>query len=357
MHMTWKRRIGWAVLALAMLIVVVVVGGYFYLKSSSFESFALRKIAEQANTATGGKTTVGGMDFSLSTLTANLYDVTLRGTEGADQPPLLHADKLTVGVKIVSALHHEVSLRELLIQHPVIHVQVNRQGTSNLPTAPPSKSSSHTSVFDLAVQHAQLTNGEVSYNDRKTPLSADLYDLTTDIRFTSLPKKYDGTLFYRNGHVSYAGHAPLPHDLDLRFTATPDRLEVHSAALRVAASYISLQAQVADYSNPVADGNYQIRIHTQDFAEFSPSAKAQGDVSLTGKLHYQTVADQPLLRNVSVVGRIASDVLAAAASGRRVELRKLEGQYQLADGNFRLSNLSVDSLGGRLVANAEMNHL
>ena len=43
-------------------------------------------------------------------------------------PPLLHADKLTVGLKIESALHHQVSLNELVVEHPVVHVQVNRDG-------------------------------------------------------------------------------------------------------------------------------------------------------------------------------------------------------------------------------------
>jgi len=355
--MSWKRRIGWAVLAVAILVIVAVIGGYFYLKSASFERYALGKIAQQADEATGSRTTVGGMDFKLSTLTAHLYNITLRGTEAADQPPLLHTDKLTIRVKIISALHHQVSLCELLIEHPVVHVQVNRHGTSNLPTAPPSKSSNHTSVFDLAVGHAQLTNGEVNYNDRKTPLYADLYDLSTDIHFTDLPKQYAGSLFYRNGHIRYGDGPSFPHDLDLRFSATPEKLNVSSAVLRVGASDMSLQAQVADYSNPVADGNYQIRIHTQDFANLSPSARAEGDVALTGELHYQAVAGQPLLHNLSVDGRIASQTLAAAASGRHVELRKLEGEYQLAGGNLKISNLSVESLGGRVVANAEMNNL
>src|SRR5262245_35064734 len=149
--MSWKRKIGWAAILLASLVLVAVIGGYLYLKSHAFEKYALQKIAAEADTATGGRTSVGGMDFSLSTLTAHRYDITLRGTEAPDQPPLLHADKLTVGVKIVSALRQQVSLRELLIDRPVVHVQVDSKGRNNIPTPPPSQSTSHTSVFDLAV--------------------------------------------------------------------------------------------------------------------------------------------------------------------------------------------------------------
>jgi len=355
--MTWKRRIGRAAVALAIFIVLVAVGAYLYLKSASFQRFALHKIGEAADSATGGKTTVARLDFSLSTLTANLYDITVRGREVADQPPLLHADKLTVRVKIQSILHPRISLREVLIEHPVVHIQVNPQGASNLPSPPPRESNSHADVFDLAVGHVQLTNGKVSYNDRKIPLYADLYDLTTNIHFTDVPKSYEGSLFYRNGHVSYDHRTALPHDLDLRFRATPEKLNLTSAVLKVGASDISLQAELTNYSNPIADGNYQIRVHTQDFAEFSPSARPEGDVSLIGKLHYQAIADQPLLRSVSADGRVASEALAGVASGRRVALRRLQGEYRLAGGNLSVSNLSLDSLGGRLVANAEINHL
>src|SRR6202140_1809155 len=355
--MNWRRTIGWALAGLLALFLIAVVGGTFYLRSNHFQQSALRKIVEQADVATGGRTRIGGLDFNLSTLTAHLYDITMRGTEGSDQPPLLHADELTVRIKILSALHHQVALRELLIAHPVIHLQVNREGKNNLPTAPPSQSSSNTNVFDLAVEHVQLTNGEVNYNDRKTLLDADLYDLGTDIRFTSLAKTYEGVVSYNNGHVKYAQYAPLPHNLNLKFTASPDRFNLESALLKLGSSAVRLHGSVSNYSNPIAEGDYQIQIHTQDFAAMSPQAAPAGDVWLTGKLHYQAVGDEPLLRNISINGQLASDVLSAAASGNRLELRKLQGTYQLAGGNLELREFTFDSLGGRITANGEIKHL
>src|ERR1700741_2835486 len=231
--MNWKRTIGWALAGLLALLLIAVVGGYFYLRSNNFQQFALREIVEQADQATGGRTQIGGLDFNLSTLTAHLYNITMRGTEGPDQPPLLHADELTVRIKILSAVHHQIALRELLIAHPVIHFQVSREGKNNLPTAPPSQSSSHTSVFDLAVEHVQLTNGEVNYNDRKTPLDADLYDFGTDIHFESLAKRYVGTVSYDNGHVKYAQYASLPHNLNVKFSASPDQFDLQSVLLKL----------------------------------------------------------------------------------------------------------------------------
>jgi translocation and assembly module TamB len=355
--MKWKRKVGWALVGLLTVLVALAIAGYFYLRSSAFQQYALRKIVAEANDATGGKTEIGGLDFDLSTLTARLYNITLRGTEGLDQPPLLHADSLTVRLRILSALHQKVALRELLINRPVAYLQVNRQGSNNIPPASPSKSGNSTSVFDLAVEHTQIINGEINYNDHKTPLDADLHDLGTNIRFDSLARRYEGNLSYDRGSVRYAQYAPLAHNLKLKFKASPTQFVLESAMLQIGSSEVRLHAQLSDYANPVADGDYQVRVHAQDFAAMSAGAEPTGDVSLTGKLHYQAVANQPPLRNLVVDGRVASELLTATASGTHVELRKLQGTYQLAGGNLQVSDLVAETLGGRIAANGEMKHL
>lgn len=355
--MKWKRKVGWALAGLLTLLVVFALAGYFYLRSSAFQQYALGKIVAEANEATGCKAEIGGLEFDLSTLTARLYNITLRGTESRDQPPLLHADSLTVRLKILSALHYQVALRELLIDHPVVYLQVNRQGNNNIPPAPPGKSGGGTSVFDLAVEHTQIINGEINYNDRKIPLDADLHDLGTNVRFDSWAKRYEGSLSYDRASVRYAQYAPLAHNLNLKFKASPAQFVLESAILQLGSSEATLHAQVSDYFNPVADGEYEVRVHAQDFAAMSAGAEPAGDVSLTGKLHYQAVGNQPMLRNLAVNGRVASELLTATASGSRVELRRLQGTYQLAGGNLQVSDLVVDTLSGRIAANGEMKHL
>jgi translocation and assembly module TamB len=355
--MKWKRTIGWALAGLLAVFLLAAVAGYFYLYSNNFRQYALHKIVEQADLATGGRTEVGGLDFNLSTLTAHLYNITLRGREAPGQPPLLHADKLTVCVKILSAFKRQVALRELLVDHPVVHLQVSQEGESNLPIPPASQSGSHTNLFDLAVHHTQITDGEVSYNDRKIPVEADLYDLGTDIRFNLLSRSYDGNLSYDQGNLRYAQYASLPHRLQVQFSGSAERFQLQSALMKVGASTLSLHAQVVNYSDPIADGDYQIQVHAQDFAALSPQAAAAGDLALSGKLHYQRVGAEPLLRSLSINGHLASEVLTVAASGGRVEARKLHGTYQFAGGNLQVSELAMETLGGRITGNAEIKHL
>jgi translocation and assembly module TamB len=355
--MKWRRAIGWTIAGLLLLVLVGAVGGYLFLKSSNFQQYALRKIVQGTDEATGGRTQIRGLDFNLSTLTAHLYDVVVRGTERPDQPPLLQVDKLTVALKIQSVLRRQISLSELVIEHPVVHLQVNQDGKSNIPHTPPSKTSSHASVFDLAVRHLLLTRGEINYNDRKTPVEADLYNLGTDIHFDSFATRYSGSISYDNGHLQYAQYAPLPHNFTAKFTATPALFSLESAVMKVGSSAISLRADVTNYNNPTVAGDYDIRIHTQDLAAMSPAITPAGDVSLTGRIHYQNVSGQTLLRSVAIDGQMGSDGISAASSSGRLDVRKLQGRYQLANGALRAHDIQLDSLGGQINADVDIQHL
>src|SRR5205807_1741404 len=79
------------------------------------------------------------------------------------------------------------------VEHPVAHLLIDKQGRTNIPqpTAPKQQSSS-INVFDLAVGHALLNNGEIYYNDRESSLDADVYDLRTDVTFDYLATRYRG---------------------------------------------------------------------------------------------------------------------------------------------------------------------
>ena len=355
--MNWRKIVAWTLASLVVLIVIGAVAGYLYLRSTAFQEFAMRKIIAQADQSTGGRTQIRAFDFNLSTLTAHLYGIIIRGTEMPNSPSLLQIDKLTVGLKIKSAVRRQISLSELLIEHPVMHLQVDRSGNSNIPQTPPQNSSSHASVFELAVGHVALSHGEIDYNDRKTPLDADLHDLKTDIGFESLATRYRGSISYDTGHLRYGTYAPLPHGFNASFTATPSLFRLDSAVITVASSAIKLAGNVTNYSAPAAEGTYDVHVHAQDMTELLPTLGPAGDIALKGNFHYQNANDQPFLKSIRIDGELGSEVLAALVSSGRLEIRHLRGQYQIADGSLHVSGIAAETLGGRVSANLDVNHL
>ena len=352
--MRWQRMIGWTAAALVGLILVAVAGGYFYLKSSGFKAYALRTIVQRTSDATGGRTEIGNLDFQLSTFTAHLYNITVHGSESADQAPLLQIDKLTVGLKVQSILHHQVFLSELLIDHPVAHVRVDREGRSNIPQSPPSPTNSHTDVFDLAIRHVLLSNGQINYNDKKSAFDADLFNLDSEVRFDLLAARYRGSISYDHGHLRYADYTPLAHSLHAKFHATRSGLSLESAEMKVGASTVWLHAEMTDYGNPTVEGDYQARIHTQDFRQ--PALTPAGDVTLNGKIHYRC-SQQPFLRCLTIDGQVASEAIAASWSQGHLDLGKLQGRYQLANATLQARNIGAQLLGGRVNADLTIQNL
>ena len=202
-----------------------------------------------------------------------------------------------------------------------------------------------------------LTGGEINYNDRKTPVDADLYDLGTDITFEPSATRYRGSISYDKGQLRYGEYAPLPHSFSAEFSATPALFALKSAVMKVASSSVTVHADVTNYRNPIVDGDYDIRVHAQDLAAMSPNPKAAGDVSLTGKIRYQDEGSRSLLRSIAIEGQIASESLSAEASGSHIEVRKLRGRYQLANGLLRASGVEAELLGGRMIADIDMQNL
>ena len=356
--MPWKRIIAWSAALGLLLLVMLSVGGYFMLQSARFHRYLLAKIVQQMEESTGGRVEARNVELHLSKLTADLYGLTIHGTESAEQRPFLQVDELTVGLQILSRFHPRVNLRQIVILRPALHLLVTKNGRNNIPQPKhaPKSDSSQTNLFDLAVGHVFLSQGQIYYNDRHTSVEADVYDLRTEIGFDSSAIRYSGAISYGNGEVKYAGLNPLPHSLALQFDATPAGLNLSPLVLTVGSSRIALQAKIADYSNPRADAHYNIVMQTQDFARLSPVALA-GVISLSGTLHYGNRSNQPGLRDLSLDGQLGGNALLVSAPQGRAELRKLFARYELADGNLRARDVSVELLNGKVTANASLQHL
>jgi translocation and assembly module TamB len=355
--MKGKKILGWVFGVLATLLLLIVVAGYFFLKSEAVNQFARRKIGEKVQQSTGALTTIGRLDFSLSTLTAHLYNITLRGREDSGQPALLSIDEITVSLRIQSVLQRKASLSQLIVKHPVAHIRVSSQGMSNLPFTPPAQGGARTNIFELAVGHAQLINGELNYNDKKTPLDADLSDLDSEIRLDPSAERYSGSISYNNGHLRYGEYSALPHRLQAVFNATPVQLSIESAVLKIGNSVASVRGNVSNYSNPLVQGDYDVRVDAHDLAAIAPEYKPSGDVSLLGTMSYRSSPDQSLLRALTINGQIAGKMLSAVVEEGRISVTGLRGSYRLAGGSFEAREVEFRALGGNVSTELSIQNL
>lgn len=356
--MNWKKILARGIGGLALLLVAAVIVALVILRSQGFHRYVLAKIVQVASESTGGKVDVHDFSFRWSGLRADLDGIIIHGTESADQKPLLQVDKLTVGLKVLSVLHQQVNLNELLIEHPVVNLIVSKDGSNNIPQPnAPQQKSSQTNVFDMAVAHVLLSNGEVYYNDKKIPINADVRDLRAETFFAALASRYAGSISYSDGRVQYADAKSFPHSLDLKFSATPSALSFSPIVLTIGSSTVSLQANVTNYSDPRVTGTYNISIHTQDAAGMLPGVSPAGEVNLSGAIQYHSLPNQPFLRDVTLNGVVSSNGLRLNSAQGDVHIKKLDGGYRLTDGNFAASNVVAEIMDDKLLTNASIQHL
>jgi translocation and assembly module TamB len=356
--MAWKRKLASIVLSLVAFGVILGVAGYFVFGGHRFHNYVLAKLQQQASEATGGLVRIQNFALHLSTLTADIYGITIRGREPKSEAPLVQADQLMVRLKIISLLRKKFDLNEIVIRHPVVNLLVERDGSTNLPVPPKSNSNSSTNLFDLGIQHVLLSHGEIYYNDVKTPLDAELHDLQLEINSGLMGKGYDGTVSYRDGRLQYGNMKPLPHGLKASFNATRSEFTLKPLVLTVASSTIQLDGNIRNYSRPAAEGTYRITIHPQDFGPvFKNPSIPTGEVTLAGSLRYRYEANAPVLRTVVLGGRLNSPELAVSSPDLRTVIRNVRGEFLLANGNLDARVLEVDLLGGRLSAVATVEHM
>jgi uncharacterized protein involved in outer membrane biogenesis len=355
---SWQRKLGWLAAILVTSIAVLGVAGYLIVNSPRFHSYLLAQIETQASEATGAEVRVQSFALHVSRLAADAYGITVRGNQPASARPLVQADQLRIRLKIVSLLRKKVDLSEIILRHPVVNLQVRKDGTTNLPTSPKSNSNTSTNLFDLGIRHVLLEHGDIYYNDVKTPLDAELHDLEVEIKAQLIGKGYDGKLSYRNGRVLYGNMKPLPHDLSAAFNATPSEFTLKPLVLTVASSTMELQGQVQNYSQPSANGSYKITLHPQDArSALRNTSIPAGEVTLTGSIRYKQQENVPVIRALDLDGRLNGRELTVSTADVNAVVRNVRGEFKLTNGNLDVHGVEADLLGGRVTATAMMQHL
>ncbi len=348
----WKKIVLWSLAAIIVLLVGTVVTLVLLLDhNEGFRHSILAKVEKSLHESTGAQLEVRDFSLRLSNLSLDLYNVVVHGTESDPSKPLMAVDHLQVGLTIDSLLNRKWHVRDIIVDRPVVRMAVNKAGENNLPKPEKKSTSSNTNVFDLAIRKLRLNNGEIYYNDQKTPLEADLHNFAVSANYDPGQKKYSGDLGYNTGKIVYGKYAPVEHNLQAKFGVTQQQFTLDKLDLTAGESRVGLNATVNDYSSPnmQATGGYEATLVTNDFKRIlkDPSLPG-GTVKLTGEVKYQADPNRPMLETVSVAGNVSSPGLNVKTPSLQTEVRDLYARYKLSGGNAEVNDIRARVLGGTL---------
>jgi translocation and assembly module TamB len=359
----WRKVVAWIAGGLAILVVLVVVALTILLHSNRFHAYLLRTTQQKASDAFGSQVEMRDFAFHWSAMspTVDLYGVVVHGASPYPDPPLLEADALHVGVTITSLLHKAWYVNDIGIEHPVARVFADRDGHTNLPPTKAAKPGqpSRISVFDLGIRHLLLERGEIYYNNRKSELSADVRDLFLQSAFEFMPKRYSGTLSYRDGHVQLPHANPVVHNFQARFVATPEEFKLESAILNTARSRLSIVATAHNYSQPRVHANYEAALDGGEFRRaLKNSSLPAGIIQSSGVFdYYASQSNRPLLATTTVNGNLRSAGLTVTSENAQVQIRDIGAHYSLVEGNAAVTGIHAQLFGGILAGTLMMRDL
>ncbi len=181
----WLRHVAW-VLAANVTLALIAVCVFF---GSGAGNPLLQRIAiRRINAMTGGQTEIRSLSIQWLALRASVKGLVIHGKEPLGTEPLFASEEVRAGLHIDSFWGREVSLSELVVREPHVHIRVEKDGSTNVPGASRrSTKPQRETLFALRIQHLELQNGWVLYNDVKTPLALDGGDLQPHTRCRRQP--------------------------------------------------------------------------------------------------------------------------------------------------------------------------
>jgi translocation and assembly module TamB len=283
---TWVIHTPWVLATIAIVSFLVFFG------SGAGNPLILRLLVNRLEGITGGKVEVRAISIRWLSLEATLNGLVIHGREPADTKALFAAEEVRAGLRVDSFLGRQVSLNDLLVRGPLVHIRIEPDGSTNVPLlrSPSSaKKPSVETIFDLHVRRMQIENGWLLYNDVRTPLAIEGGDLQFALHAGgSLARPlYFGTFDWKSMQFTAKSFLPVPVSLSAKFTLSPDAFTLEQGVLSASRSHVDAQAELHDFANPKWTFRYRGWVNLLDLREtFRSPETPTGRADVRGEATY-----------------------------------------------------------------------
>src|SRR5215472_636160 len=280
---SWVIHTPWVLTLLGLLAVVIFFG------SGSGNPLLERVLVSRLDRATGGTTELRSISIRWLTLRVTIHGLVIHGNEPAGTEPLFTAGEVQATLRIDSLWGRPLSLDELLVRQPHVHVLVAQNGSSNVPTPKRprfGKRSWDQTLFQLRIHRLLLEDGWILYNSVKQPLTVHGGDLnfSLDAGGSAEHPLYLGNLEWHSVEFDSKRYMPLPVGVTAKFTIWRDGFALEQGVLNAGHSRFDAQAEMTDFAAPKWDYRYRGWVQLLDFRDTLRNPKIPvGRVDLHGE--------------------------------------------------------------------------
>lgn len=344
----WIIHTPWVLTVLAILCVI----GFF--GSGAGNPILRRWIIGGLENATGGRVEIDSISIRWLALRVSINGLVIHGSEPAGSKPLFSATEAQAGLRIDSLWGRKVSLGDLFLKNPEVHIRVARDGSSNVPSpkraAFASKKPLHESLLGMHIGRVQLENGSVFYNETKVPLVVQGGDLQfgLDAGGTADHPLYLGSVEWQSIRFIAGKMVPISANLSAKFTVWRDGFTLEQGILSAEKSHLDVQAEMADFTKPHWTFRYRGWLELQDIRDtFRSPMTPTGHVDLRGE---GTYADGQYHGTGSYAGRdihLTYTVFHAAGLTSR-------GSYTIDNNTLVVPDFLAEACGGSVKGKVTM---
>ena len=354
------RRIAWITAgSLLLLLLVVALTGVLSVQSPWFYNKVRQRIVSVTETATGGRAEISKFTFDWRTLTATVTGFTLHGAEPANDPPLLHADQIVVGLKIISVFKRDFDIALLHVSRPHAFLLVARDGSTNIPTPKMPSASNRPAIetiLDLAIQHFDLNDGIAEIHASGSPPRWQSYHAKGDnlralFTYDAKAPRYHGDLSAARLFFAYTGCLPVLADLKATVAIEKNRIVLEQSEIVSGDSEMKVNGRMENFTAPVITAEYRARLSVGQIGYVMKlKSRQSGWLEANGSASYKSAQD------FALSGLMKAYDLNYQVPG--VALRNVRAQAKIDGGpkSISIDQIVLDALGGRLTGKAEVTN-
>ncbi len=349
MKIRWKHGVSLAALLIGCGVLALVV----FFATGSAQRMMRRAVIHAIADRTGARVEIQRFHFSPWKLRAEIDGLTLHGLEPASAPPLFHADRIVIDVRILSFIHHKISLQELLIDRPELAISIDKQGRSNLPPHKPRPKGKpwQKTLFDLEVATLEIRGANAEIGNLRVPLAARGHNFDFALHYAAESGSsgvYLGSFDFHHVWLAAKRDFPFAFDLAGKFSLRPDSFELNDFVLHLPNSDFNVRADVAGFAHPDVDLHYRGRLSLLDIRTILHSPRTpDGIADFSGHAHY--ASGEWTAGGYYDAHGIGMHLKWFHAGGIRTW-----GNYEVANRKLVVPNLRITALDGSIEGRLEM---
>ncbi len=334
---------------------LAVVAGLLVVRSSWFPEYVRQRVVAEAERATGGRVEIGSFAFDLRTLTGQLNDFVIHGTEPPDSPPLLRVGSIRARLKIISVLERAVDVQSLDAERPEANLIVNRDGTTNVPQPKAPRASNKNpveTILDLAIGRFSLRDGTFQVNSARMPWSAAGEMLRVQLVYNRTSPRYQGDISVQPLHFIVAKDLPLDMSVKVSLSIARNKVTISSAHLQTPNSNAELSGAIDDFSSPEYRLEYSAHVSLDEMLRtLRFRTRPEGILEVKGNASFRDFGHYLL------TGNLAGGPLAFGQGQVKVRGVRAESAFRVDPEKIDLTGIHLLVLDGKFDGRARIEKL